>query len=278
MLNLNKILQSALALLCVFLNVSSVKAGTYHNYDQRFGQLNFHRSILEADCVVVGEVAFVNGNKGNTRTVVQVLNPQLVWGAIPVLETAREMGGAKAPEKGKAVFVLDQERFSMDTAIVPTEQRCLVFLKKAKPDETLAKSFGLEPDTVFYEVCSGWQSAIVPEFENPVWSLKAIKLLHERYAIDNEAALLKAITDLSAWRDLKDKDGKEDKPKQIEILLNLLNANKDAKIYTDNVPPLLFSLGMQASLKDGTWVIEQAPPPRKRDTSFKPGVLLSSAK
>lgn len=231
---------------------SSAVADTYASREEeqnRFGKLNFHRSILQADVVAVGEVAFVTSDPGNTRPLVEMLWPQVLFGEAPV-ENARA-GAEEVPAYGKAFLILLPERFSFDTPLVFTEKRNLVFLKKLEVDELFLTRYSLPATTVVYEACDGWQSAVQTDLtrESP-----ASKLLKERYSITTGAELVQAVGELSSWRSIAAR------PDQIAHLVKVLNTHKTENLYLDNIPPLLLSLGVEVTKLNGEFVVKTAAP------------------
>lgn len=245
-------------ILCAIITglVLPVTADTYSYEEQsnRFARINFHRSVLQADVVAVGEVAFVKADAENTRPLLQMLQPHIVFGD-PAAENARQLGGDEAPEQGKVFLILRPKQVSSDTPLVFSGKRNLLFLKKIDADEGLWKQYSLPAGTILYEACDGWQSAVVLDFTR---DMPALKILKERYSITDEKTLLQHINAMTSWRSLKTA------PEQVTNLLNLINEHKNEQFYLDNVLPLLASLGVDVVEKDGLYVVksdEQNPVP-----------------
>ena len=115
----------------------------------------------------------------------------------------------------------------------------------AEIDENIKELYPLNGTEVFCKPCAFHESATI--LNKDITSLEA-KVYKERYHLTTPEEIIKAVKDLCAWRDMKEKKV------QLEYLLKLINDNK---FYLDNVPPLVSYLGSELESKDGRYVLKE---------------------
>ncbi|MBI4707749.1 MAG: hypothetical protein HY761_07490 [Candidatus Omnitrophica bacterium] len=204
----------------------------YYGDMRIFSQLQIYRSIVEADIIAIGEIQYVKSEQGHEFRLLSLVNPEIIFNDIFSPELTIKNMSNDVPGN---IYIL-----------VPQD---LVFLKKVDISAKAREYFLLDEARTVYEACQGWQSAILLDF-----SMKSLesKILKERYDISDPQELIKVVKKLCVWR------GFQEKEKKITALLELLNENKDSKIYLDNIPPMLANFGVKVVEKDGKYFAETA--------------------
>ncbi|MBI4707751.1 MAG: hypothetical protein HY761_07500 [Candidatus Omnitrophica bacterium] len=218
--------------------------GSYFDDPKSYTQLQIYTQIMEADVIVAGKIARLKSEEDSD---VKLLSLTITNIIVDVFSAEQSFLKKLNLPKDK-LFIIAPNYSSFELPLFRDNEQHLVFLKKADINRNLREYFLLDETTTVYQACKGWRSAIFLDF-----SMKSLdsKILKERYDISDPQELIKVVKKLCVWRGFQEKD------KKITALLELLNENKDSKIYLDNIPPMLATLGVNLVEKDGKYFAEK---------------------
>lgn len=240
---------------------ATARTTSYQEHHDDYEKLKLYHPILEADAVVTGTAKYViskelieimekrNGQEENTPLLLKIEKPQF-------------LSGGEEVEKNAPVLIWESPSRYMGDPILWTRSASLVFLKKKTADAEFRRIYSLRESDQVYELCSEWQSSIGLDFQRQLiypdgkkFDPLEVKVLRDRYHITESLDLLPRIIEMSAWRRLKTKGEK------IASLFKLLQDNRYNLLYTDNIPPMLATLGASAVLKDDKYTLDVIEPP-----------------